>query len=158
VSTRSSKVGPEVGAILPFRSFRRTNIGCTSINGDYLRALLACGIDDTSTGRGPCFVAERRPRAVSRVKSTTFPSIPSVERILGPNYIAFKMARQLMCEDTRPSLSLKYDRYNLAPAIAPSTEFPNQTSLVHALPGNPPTMCPTTSLMPFSPEPSRWMA
>jgi hypothetical protein len=32
------------------------------------------------------------------------------------------MARQLM----RPSLSLKYDRYNLAPAIAPSTEFPNQ--------------------------------
>ena len=68
------------------------------------------------------------------------------------------MARQPMREDTRPSLTLKYDRCDLAPAIAPSTGLPNQTSAVHALPGNLPTTRLATSLIPFSFEPSRWMA
>ena len=55
------------------------------------------------------------------------------------------MARQLMREDTRPSLILKYDRCDLAPAIATSTGLPNQTSAVNALPGN----LPTTRLCNF---------
>jgi hypothetical protein len=37
--------------------------------------LLACGTDDASTGRDPCFVAEQRPHAVSHVKLIAFASI-----------------------------------------------------------------------------------
>ena len=71
--------------------------------------------------------------------------------------MAFKLVQQLMHEGTNPSLTLKYDRYDLAPAIAPSTGLPDQTSAVHALPGNLPNTRPAICFIPFSLELSRWM-